>query len=95
MFVVGQKIICIDASPVRRDCLSSMPVRLVHGTIYTVRSLHHVPHIPDSYGVRLEETLNPSIIWSDGTESEWSYDHKRFKPLLTEKVDAEVSQEAR
>ncbi len=81
MFAIGQKVVCIDASPVRSDCAVGMPIRLVRDAIYTVRSIQTELHI-DGYGVRLEEILNPSMIWSDGDEREWSYDHRRFKPLI-------------
>jgi hypothetical protein len=78
MFKVGQKVICVDASPVRSDCASAMPLRLSKGTTYTVRSIQTEPGI-DGYGVRLEELLNPSMIWADGDEKEWAYDYRRFK----------------
>lgn len=55
---------------------------MTEGVIYTVRSIQMEPHIA-GYGIRLEEILNPSMIWSDGEEREWSYDHRRFKPLET------------
>lgn len=74
MFKVGQKVVCVDGSPVRADCQVGMPCRLVKNTVYTVRSIQTEPHI-EGYGVRLEEILNPSMIWSDGDEREWSYDY--------------------
>lgn len=78
MFRVGQKIICIDASPVRQDCTMAMPLRLVAGATYTVRSIHTEPGL-DGYGVRVYELVNPSVVWADDTDKEWSYDARRFK----------------
>lgn len=94
MFAIGQKIVCIDASPVRQDCRVGMPIRLVKGTIYTVRSIQTETHI-DGYGVRLEEILNPSMIWSDGDEREWSYDHRRFEPLVDDKQKQRIAEFAK
>lgn len=79
MFKVGQKVVCIDDAPMRNDCGDVMPLRLVRGKVYTVRSIHTEPHI-EGYGVRLEELLNPSIVWADG-EREWSYQSERFRPI--------------
>ena len=80
MFKIGQKVVCIDAAPMRNDCGDVMPLRLVHGEIYTIRSIQTEPHI-NGYGVRLEELLNPSIIWADGSDKEWSYQSERFRPI--------------
>lgn len=80
MLRVGQKVICIDGSAVSSDCQVGMPQRPVEGIIYTVRSIQVELHI-DGYGIRLEEIWNPSMIWSDGDEQEWSYDPRRFRPL--------------
>lgn len=76
-----QKVVCIDGAPMRNDCGDVMPLRLVEGRIYTVRSIHTEPHI-DGYGVRLEELLNSSIVWADGSEKEWSYQSERFRPVV-------------
>lgn len=84
MFDVGQKVICIDDAPMRNDCGKVMPLRLVHGKVYTIRSIHRETHI-DGYGVRLEELLNPSIVWADGEEREWSYQSERFRPVAEAK----------
>ena len=80
MLKIGQKVVCIDGSAIRADCQVGIPQRPTEGEIYTVRSVQIEPHI-DGYGVRLEEILNPSMVWSDGEELEWSYDYRRFKPL--------------
>jgi hypothetical protein len=77
MFKVGQKIMCTDDAPARNDCGTVLPLRLTKGEIYTVRAIHTEPHI-QGYGVRLEELLNPSIVWADGDEREWSYQSERF-----------------
>lgn len=82
MFKVGQKVICVDDAPMRNDCGDVMPLRLVHGRVYTVRSIHTEPHVV-GYGVRLEELPNPSIVWADGEEREWSYQSERFAPVAT------------
>jgi hypothetical protein len=87
MLRVGQKIVCIDGAPVRNDCAEVMPLRLVEGQIYTVRELHTEPHI-HGYGVRLVELPNPSIVWSDGTEKEWSYQSERFRPIVEGETEA-------
>lgn len=79
MFAIGQKVVCIDGSP-PRHAAAQLPLRLVEGATYTIRSIHTEPHI-EGYGVRLEELVNPSIVWSDGDEYEWSYDRRRFRPL--------------
>lgn len=81
MFRIGQKIVCIDGSAVRPDCAVGTPQRLIVGAVYTVRSIQTESHI-DGYGVRLEEIINPSMIWSDGDEREWSYDRRRFRPVV-------------
>lgn len=80
MFKVGQKVVCINDSPVRSDCEGHVPLRLVRDAVYTVRSIQIEPNI-DGYGIRLEELLNPSVIWADGSECEWSYASERFRPL--------------
>lgn len=80
MFRVGQKVICVDDAPMRNGCGTVLPLRLTMGGIYTVRAIHTEPHI-EGYGVRLEELLNPSIVWADGDEREWSYQSERFMPL--------------
>lgn len=82
MFSIGQKVVCVDGSPIRNNCDHALPMRLVEGVVYTIRSIHTEPHI-DGYGVRLEELLNPSIVWSDGTECEWAYQSERFRPVVT------------
>lgn len=81
MLKVGQKVVCIDGSPVVCQPGTTM-LRVVEGVIYTVRSIHTEPHIPERYGVRVEELLNPSVVWSDGTECEWSYQSERFRPVV-------------
>jgi hypothetical protein len=96
MFKKGQKVVCVDDAPMRNNCGDVLPLRLVRGQVYTVRDLHTEPHI-DGYGVRLEELPNPSVIWADGDEKEWSYQSERFRPvaeaepsLLREPVNLEV-----
>lgn len=85
MLRIGQKVVCIDGSAVRSDCQVGMPQRPTEGAIYTVRSIQVEPRI-DGYGIRLEEIENPSMIWSDGDEREWSYDHRRFRPLVENEI---------
>lgn len=89
----GQKVVCIDDSAPRNDCADVLPLRLVAGAIYTIRSIHTEPNI-DGYGVRLEELLNPSIVWRDGTEREWSYQSERFRPLIDEEQKTETFEAA-
>ena len=93
MLTVGQKVVCVDGSPMKNDCADVLPLRLVEGRIYTVRSIHTEPHI-DGYGVRLDELVNPSIIWADGTEKEWSYLSARFRPVADTLTDADTHAEA-
>lgn len=81
MLKAGQKVVCIDGSPVRAAEGTAL-LRVVEGAIYTIRSIHTEAHIPEHYGVRLEELLNPSVVWSDGTECEWSYRSERFRPVV-------------
>lgn len=81
MLTVGQKVVCVDAAPARNDTGKVMPLRLVEGGVYTIREIHTEPGI-DGYGVRLNELLNPSIVWADGSEKEWSYQSERFRPLV-------------
>lgn len=90
MLTVGQKVVCVDGSPMKNDCADVMPLRLVEGKIYTVREIHTEPHI-DGYGVRLDELVNPSIVWADGSESEWSYLSERFRPVATTNDDAKAA----
>jgi hypothetical protein len=91
MLKVGQKVVCIDDSPMRNDCGDVLPLRLVQGAIYTVRSIHTEPHI-EGYGVRLSELKNPSIVWRDGDECEWSYQSERFRPVVD--IERETAAEA-
>ncbi len=76
---IGQKVVCIDET-IRADCLPYVPLRPKKGEIYTVASIHREPHI-EGYGIRLAELPNPSIIWNDDDEAEWSFDHRKFRPL--------------
>lgn len=80
MFKVGQKVVCVDDAPMRNNCGDVLPLRLVRGDVYTIRSIHTEPDIL-GYGVRLEELLNPSVVWADGDEREWSYQSERFAPV--------------
>ena len=82
MLTIGQKVVCIDGSPLRNNCDAVLPLRLVEGRVYTVRSIHTEPHI-QGYGVRLDELVNPSIVWADGTECEWAYQSERFRPVYS------------
>lgn len=79
MFKVGQKVVCIDDS-INAECMDHMPLRPKVNSVYTVASIH-VEDGLDGYGIRLEELPNPSIIWSDGDEKEWSFDARRFRPI--------------
>lgn len=93
MFKVGQKVVCIDDAPPRNGAAPFVPLRLVAGRVYTIRSIHTEPHL-DGYGVRLDELLNPPIVWDDGTESEWSYQSERFRSVVagtTETVTHETA----
>ena len=87
MLTVGQRVICIDGSPPRNNSANFLPLRLVAGQVYTIRSIHTEPHL-DGYGVRLVELINPSIVWSDHDECEWSYQSERFRPVVEEAVDS-------
>ncbi len=90
MLKAGQKVVCVDGSPMRNNCGYALPLRLVEGAVYTIRSTHTEPHI-QGYGVRLEELLNPSIVWSDGTECEWAYQSERFRPVVDAETEARES----
>lgn len=90
MLKIGQKVVCIDGSPMRNNTADVLPLHLSEGEIYTIREIHTEPHI-NGYGVRLAELLNPSIVWSDGTECEWSYQSERFRPLVASEDEARVS----
>lgn len=89
MLKVGQKVICVDGSPIRMAAGTAM-LRLVEGGIYTVRSIHTEPNI-EGYGVRLNELLNPDVVWSDGTEYEWSYRSERFRPVVETDTDTKAA----
>lgn len=91
MLKVGQKVVCIDGSPMRNNSAAHMPMRLIEGAVYTIRAIHTEPHIA-GYGVRLEELWNPSIVWSDGTEIEWSYQSERFRPVADIKTETRTSE---
>lgn len=91
MLKVGQKVVCIDDAPMRNDCGTVLPLRLTLNAVYTVRSIHTEPHI-EGYGIRLEELLNPSVVWADGDDREWSYQSERFRPAV--KIDRIDSLEA-
>lgn len=92
MLRVGQKVVCIDAAP-PRHAAAQVPLRLVEGGVYTIRELHTEPEI-EGYGVRLNELLNPSVVWADGSEKEWSYQSERFRPLVETETDLRESAEA-
>lgn len=80
-FRVGQKVVCINDT-LNPETARYMPLRPKRGTIYTIESIHVAPHI-DGYGVRLVELPNPSHVWSDDDECEWSFDSRRFRPLVS------------
>ncbi|TXH43031.1 MAG: hypothetical protein E6Q97_34810 [Desulfurellales bacterium] len=80
MFKIGQKVICIDAS-VYSDAQPYLPFRCKLNQVYTVRSIHTEKHLT-GYGIRLEEVINPSFLWSDSDEKEWSFDHRKFRPAV-------------
>lgn len=77
---IGEKVVCIDDS-INPETAPYMLLRPKAGEIYTVASLHIEPGL-DGYGIRLEELPNPSIIWADSDEKEWSFDARRFRPLV-------------
>lgn len=82
MFKPGQKVVCVDDTPPSRaNGADYMPCRPHKGAIYTIRGVHTERHI-EGYGVYLEEILNPSVIWSNGTECEWPFSSSRFRPLV-------------
>lgn len=85
MLKVGQKVVCIDWSPIVCAPGTAM-LRLTQGEVYTIRSIHTEPHI-QGYGVRLNELLNPDVVWSDGSECEWSYASERFRPVAERDED--------
>lgn len=89
MLRVGQKVVCIDDAP-PRHAAAQLPLRLVAGAVYTIREIHTEPNI-DGYGVRLDELLNPSVVWSDGDEKEWSYQSERFRPVVETETDLRES----
>lgn len=89
MLKVGQKVICIDGSPVVTPPGMAM-LRVIEGEVYTIRSIHMEPHI-QGYGVRLKELLNSSILWTDGTECEWAYKPERFRPVVETETELRES----
>jgi hypothetical protein len=91
MLRIGQKVVCIDDAPMRNNCGDVLPLRLVAGDIYTIRSIHTEQNI-EGYGVRLEELVNPSVVWSDGDEKEWSYQSERFRPVVDTKTEKTISE---
>lgn len=93
MLRVGQKVVCIDAAPARNNAAPFMPLRLVEGAVYTIREIHTEPHL-DGYGVRLEELVNPSVVWSDRDECEWSYQSDRFRPVVDTGAELQTSETA-
>ncbi len=84
MFRIGQKVVCIDAS-VYGDAAPYLPMRCKVNEVYTVRSVHTEPHLT-GYGIRLEEVLNPSMLWSDSDEKEWSFSATKFRPLAPTEI---------
>ena len=90
MLKVGQKVVCIDDAPMRNNCGDVLPLRLIAGQVYTIREIHTEPHI-EGYGVRLDELINPSIVWSDGDEKEWSYQSERFRPVVEPEIGSDVA----
>lgn len=79
MFKIGQKVVCVDDS-VNPETQRYMPLRPKYGEVYTIASIQIEPNI-EGYGIRLEELPNPSIIWTDGDEKEWSFDASKFRPI--------------
>jgi len=88
MFKVGQRVVCVDDSPLRNECAEVVILRPKLNEVYTVASIHTEPHI-EGYGVRLEELPNPSIVWADGDDKEWSFDHRRFRSLVNNETTKE------
>lgn len=81
MFKVGQRVVCVDDTPPSsQDGSDYCLCRPREGEVYTIRGTHTEPHI-EGYGVYLDELLNPSVIWSDGTEVEWPFSSTRFRPI--------------
>lgn len=89
MLQIGQKVMCVDAS-LNAEVAKHMPLWPKLNEVYTVASIHIDPRI-DGYGVRLEELPNPSQVWSDGDDLEWSFDHRRFRPMVDQNLTAETA----
>lgn len=86
-FHVGQKVVCVDASPSR---YSSLLVRtpLQKGTIYTVRGIDRWDGVTSYY---LEEIVHPVLdIWLDREPTEPTWHGRRFRPIAERKTDISI-----
>lgn len=93
-FTVGQKVVCINATPNPAGTYPFMTKSDMHGLtvgqVYTVRDvfINLVGHIC----IRLNEIIRPTDstgnLWAKGTEAGWR--EIRFKPLETKKTDISI-----
>lgn len=77
MFRVGQKVVCVDASPGRHTFIRY----LKRGAIYTIRGIDTES---GQYGVWLQEVILPVIApW----KLEMSFMPTRFRPIVEKSTD--------
>jgi hypothetical protein len=83
-FVIGQRVVCVDASPNRRHGVAS-PVR--RGGIYVIRAIDQRPRWQaPGWGVHLEGIL----IYHPDAGCEWPMKPERFRAVVARATDIEV-----
>ena len=82
-FQVGQRVVCVDASPNRRSAAKV----LTRGAIYTIRAIDETPGWrPVGWGVHLDGIW---IFYPDDGAA-WPFDPRRFRPVIARKTDISV-----
>ncbi len=79
MFRIGQKVVCVDASPSQYGCCESA---LEKDAIYTISGL------PNRRGVIVAEVKMPSCELFPQGHAGWRIE--RFRPLVERKADMEA-----
>lgn len=84
MFHVGQKVVCVQDTELRREIT---PRR---GEVYTIRSIH--PYNGRIY-FRLVEIVNEPRLYSTGFYGECFFNREGFRPIVERKTDISFAHE--
>jgi hypothetical protein len=89
MFYVGQKVVCVDASPAD----DGTPVTIRHGDTYTISGFDQVPNFLGGHGVYLWEAEAHDHFGVIGGEL-WfiggAFRASRFRPVVERKTSIEI-----